>query len=137
MNQTGYAESLVAQYGISTNPNIPGSPGVDLGSRKDGEPGGNDEFPLYQPLVGSLMLLSVMTRPDIADALRACARHINNPSPPHWKALLQITTYVREFYEMYRSKVCARFWPGTFCVCRLILITRRHLMIEGSCLVWQ
>ena len=53
MNQTAYyAENLVAQYGISATSNIPGSPGVDLGPRKDGEPGGDDEFPLYQPLIG-------------------------------------------------------------------------------------
>ena len=37
MNQTAYAENLVAQYGIPATSNIPGSPGVDLGSRKEGE----------------------------------------------------------------------------------------------------
>ena len=47
MKQITYAENLVAQYGISVTSNIPGSPGVELGPRKDGEPGGNDEFPLY------------------------------------------------------------------------------------------
>ena len=45
MDQTAYAENLVAQYGISVTSNIPGSPSVALGPRKDGEPGGNDEFP--------------------------------------------------------------------------------------------
>ncbi|CAN0412155.1 unnamed protein product, partial [Ascophyllum nodosum] len=40
------------------------------------------------------MWLSVMTRPDIANALRACARHSHNPSPRHWKALLQVAAYV-------------------------------------------
>ena len=77
MNQTACAENLVAQYGIFATPNIPGNPGVDLGLSKDGEPGGNDDFPLYRPLVDSLMWLSVVTRPDIANALRACARHTN------------------------------------------------------------
>ena len=48
MNQTAYAENLVAQYVISATSNIPGSPGVDLSPRKDGEPGGNCEFPLYR-----------------------------------------------------------------------------------------
>ena len=38
-NQTAYAENLAAQYGISTTSKIPGSPGVDLRPRKDGEPG--------------------------------------------------------------------------------------------------
>ena len=35
-----------------------------------------------------------MTRPDIANALHACARHSHNSSPRHWKALLQIAAYV-------------------------------------------
>ena len=39
---------------LSTS-NIPGSPGVDLGPRKDGEPVGNEEFPKYRALVGSLL----------------------------------------------------------------------------------
>ena len=54
-NQTASSENLVAQCGISATLNISGSPGVDLDPRKDGEPGGNDEFPLYRSLVGSLM----------------------------------------------------------------------------------
>ena len=70
-------------YGISAKSNIPGSPGVDLGPRREGEPGGNEEFPQYRALVDSLMWLSVMTRPDIANTLRACTRHSYNPSPRH------------------------------------------------------
>ena len=100
MNQTAFAKSMVQQYNISATSNIPGSPGVDLGPRKDGEPGGNEEFPKYRALVGSLMWLSVMTRPDIANALRACARHSHNPSPRHWKTLLQVAAYVNATKEM-------------------------------------
>ena len=55
-----YAEKLVPQYGISATSNIPGSPGVDLGPRKDGELEDNSHVFLYQPLVGSLMWLSVI-----------------------------------------------------------------------------
>ena len=55
--------------------------------------GGNDEFPLYRPLLGSLMWLSVM-RPDIANALRAFARYSHDPSLRYRKALLQIAAYV-------------------------------------------
>ena len=90
MNQTAFAKNMVRQYNISATSNIPGSP---LGPRKEGEPGGNEEFPKYRALVESLMWLSVMTRPDIANALRACARHSHNPSPRHWKALLQVAAY--------------------------------------------
>ena len=49
MNQTAFAETLMAQYELSVTYNIPGSPGVDLGPRKDGEPGGNEEFPNIDP----------------------------------------------------------------------------------------
>ncbi|CAM9961521.1 unnamed protein product [Ascophyllum nodosum] len=48
----------------------------------------------------SLMWLSVMTRPDIANELRACARHSHNPSPRHWKALLQVAAYVNTTKEI-------------------------------------
>ena len=89
MNQTAFAKNMVQQYNISATSNIPGSPGVDLGPRKDGESGSNEEFPKYRALVESLMWLSVTTRPDIGNALRACVRYSHNPSPRHWKALLQ------------------------------------------------
>ena len=100
MNQTAFAETLMSQYQISAASNISGSPGEDLSPRKDGEPGGNEEFPLYRPLIGSLMWLSVMTRPNIADALRACARHSHDSSPWHWRALLQVAAYVNGSKEI-------------------------------------
>ena len=46
------------------------------------------------------MWLSVMTKPDIANAFRACARHSHNPSLRHWKALLQIVAYVNSTFEI-------------------------------------
>ena len=100
VNQTAVAINMVEQCNISTTSNIPGSPGVDLGPIKDGEPGGNEEFPKYRALVGNLMWLSVMTRPDIANALRACTRHSHNPSPRHWKALLHVASYVNATKEI-------------------------------------
>ena len=42
MNRTAFAKNMVEQYNISATSNILGSPGVDLGPRKDGEPGGNE-----------------------------------------------------------------------------------------------
>ena len=36
-----------------------------------------------------------MTRPDIANALRACTRYSHNhPSPRNWKAFLQVAVYL-------------------------------------------
>ena len=100
MNQKAFAKNMIEQYNISATLNIPGSPGVDLGPRKYGEPGGNEEFPKYRALVGSLMWLLVMTKSDIANAFRACARHGHNPSPRHWKVLLQVAAYVNATKEI-------------------------------------
>ena len=116
MNQTAFAKNMVQRYNISATSNIPGSPGVDLGPRKDGELGGNEKFPKYRALVGSLMWLSVMTRPDIVKALRACARHSHNPRPRHWKELLQVAAYVNATKET--GLVRSGFWFETLCVRR-------------------
>ena len=68
----------MAQYGIATVSNIPASPGVDLGPNVEGETGGNEEFEDYHAFVGNLMWMLVMTRPDMANALLASARHKHN-----------------------------------------------------------
>ena len=44
--------------------------------------------------VGSLMWLVTMTRPDIANAVRAVARHSHSPTERHWKAVLKIIEYL-------------------------------------------
>ena len=104
MNQTAFAKNMVGQYNISATSNIPGSLGVDLGPRKDGEPRGNEEFPKYRALGGSLMWLSVMTGLDIANTLRTCTRHSHNPRKRHWKALLQVAAYMNATNEIgFRS----------------------------------
>ena len=78
-----FAENMVEQDKISTTSNVPGSPGVDIGPSKDGEPGCYEIFPQYRVLVESLMRLPVITRPDIPNVFYAFARHSYNPSPRH------------------------------------------------------
>ena len=40
------------------------------------------------------MWLVVMSRPDIANAMRAVARHSHDPTARHWKTVLMITEYL-------------------------------------------
>ena len=87
-------------YGIIIVSNITASSGVDFGPRVEGESDGNEEFADYHARVGSLVWISVMTRPNIMNVLRTCARHIHNPTARHWKALLQIAAYVNELKEI-------------------------------------
>ena len=49
----------------------------------------------YRQVVGSLMWLAVCTRPDLAQALGACARFCANPGEEHWKALKWILKYLK------------------------------------------
>ena len=132
INQTAFVINMVERCNTSTTSNIPGSPGVDLGPRKDGEPGGNEEFPKNRSLIGSLMWLSVMARPDIANALRACSRHSHNPSRRR-KALLQVASYVNATKE-----IGLRFVRGSGL--RLSVYAdadcARHPTIEGPCRVY-
>ena len=100
MNQTAFAKNMVEQYNISATSNIPRRPGVDLGPRIYGKSGGDEEFPKHRTLVGSLMWLSGMTRPDIGNALRACARHSHKSSPRPWEALLQAVAHVNATKEI-------------------------------------
>ena len=46
------------------------------------------------------MWLSVMTRPNIGNELRACARYSHNPKPRHCKALLQIAACMNSTKNM-------------------------------------
>ena len=64
---------------ITIASNISASPTVDLGPTA-GEISGNEKFADYHALVRSLMWMSVMTRPDIANVIRACARHSHDPT---------------------------------------------------------
>ena len=46
-------------------------------------------------VVDGMLGISGMTRPDIASAVRAVARHGYNPAARHWKAVRKITAYLK------------------------------------------
>ena len=48
----------------------------------------------YRAAVGSLMFLSVTTRPDISFAVNQAARFVNAPTMAHWRAVKHILMYV-------------------------------------------
>ena len=60
-------------------------------ARMEGDSGGTWA---YREAVRGLMWLVVMSRPDIANAVRAVARHSYDPTARHWKAVLMIIEYV-------------------------------------------
>lgn len=48
----------------------------------------------YRPAVGSLMFLSVTTRPDISFSVNQAARFVTAPTMAHWRAVKRILMYV-------------------------------------------
>ena len=50
---------------------------------------------LYHSVVGSLVYLAHTTRPDIAIAVNAVSRYVNNPGNTHWIAVKRILRYLK------------------------------------------
>ncbi len=50
---------------------------------------------LYQSAIGSLMYLSVGTRPDITYAVSSLSRYSANPTKEHWSAVKRVMRYVK------------------------------------------
>ena len=48
----------------------------------------------FRQVVGGVMWPAGMTRPDIANAARAVARHSHNPCERHWKAAVKILAHL-------------------------------------------
>ena len=76
----------------------------------------------YQSAVGSLMYLSVCSRPDIAFAVGNLARFSSKPTKQHWKALKRVLRYLKATvnygikYTTSDHKECSGFsdadWAG-------------------------
>ena len=84
MTQTAFKDSLVNRSDIQYETQTPASVEFDLGPIRTHEKG--SDWP-YKQAVGGLLWISGMTRPDIASAVRAVARHAHNPPARHWKAV--------------------------------------------------
>ena len=94
ISQENYALELAADYGIEWGKSVPLGVGVGV---KLGEFDVDEEDVMmpFRELIGSLMWLAMMTRPDIANAVRAIARYCAHPKLRHWEAARDVLGYVR------------------------------------------
>jgi len=77
---------------LNANPkSIPFSPGTVLVKKGEDEEQANVP---YMELLGSLLYLSVWTRPDIAFHVSCLAKFMNAPSMVHWKTGMSILKYL-------------------------------------------
>ena len=95
LRQTAYIRELVARYSVSESkcPLLPAEPNEFL-SASDGTPLSPKDVSIFQSLVGSLLYVSVGTRPDISSALRAVSRFMSSPTVTHMQAATRILKYL-------------------------------------------
>ena len=90
ITQTVSVDSLVGRFNIQSETQAPASVEFDLRPKRTHEKEG--KWPCKQA-VGGLLWISGMTRPGIASAVRAVARHAHNAAARHWKAIRKLITY--------------------------------------------
>ncbi len=86
---------IISKFGLSeaTAVSVPLSPSIKL-SKEEGLPMDTSHFP-YSQMVGSLMYLSVCTRPDISFAVGALARYMSCPTTTHSQAAKSVGRYLK------------------------------------------
>ena len=91
ISQKMFADELVKTFCVTSIKNVPPRAGVKLEEFDEDER--VEDWP-FRELVGSLMWLSISTRPDISNAVRAVARYCTAPRAIHWKVALGILEYI-------------------------------------------
>ena len=95
IGQPAYAESILQKFGMENAK--PVSTPVDTGTKlikSTDESEGVDQT-LYQSAVGSLLYLSIGTRPDITYAVSNVAKFCANPNKQHLTAVKRILCYLK------------------------------------------
>lgn len=135
---------------VLTTALTPMSPGTLLLPTKDDHPVVHDPklTKKYQRLCGSMMYLSVWTRPDISFAVQQLAKYMANPQPHHWDAAIRLLRYLKHTPKMgitYRRSYRGpdhrlyAFADSDFAACP---ITRRSYnafltMLGGGVISWR
>ena len=94
LTQKRLTAQLVEKYGLldCKNKTVPLSTSLQL-TKSDGELLDKETY-TYTHLIGSLLYLSVCTRPDIAQAVGALSKYMSEPTVVHWEAAKGLLRYV-------------------------------------------
>jgi len=142
LTQTKTIDSLLHTYGLtSAKPtSAPMSPSLPLTKETTALDPEHD----YRSLIGSLLYLSICTRPDITFAVSTLARYCAAPSPTHWKAALTVLRYLsgtRTFGLHYTAmdNQLAAYSDASYAS---DVDTRRSttgyaFLLNGSCISWS
>ncbi|KAJ2932049.1 hypothetical protein H1R20_g5052, partial [Candolleomyces eurysporus] len=106
LSQTAYINHILDLFGMMDckTASKPLQPGVDL------TPGSLHISPTllsankkskYHELIGLLMYLNVMTRPDIAEAISVLARYLESPHTTHMESALHVIQYLKSTKDFH------------------------------------
>ena len=100
IHQRRYTQKILAQYKkLGLRPvSTPFEAGVKL--KKSTSQASKEEIKEYQQQIGSLLFLSLKTRPDLAFAVSKCSRFMSNPDKSHFKALDRIWQYLNTYPDL-------------------------------------
>ena len=93
LTQSRLITDLLEKYGMAECKPVSTPLSAATKLTKDGEPL-DTTIHGYSQLIGSLMYLSVCTRPDISQAVGALARYMAAPTTIHWQAAKGVLRYV-------------------------------------------
>ena len=100
LSQDKYIDKVLSRFNMQ-NAKVVSTPlGVHFRLSKEQSPKTEEERAYmakvpYASAIGSLMYVMVCTRPDIAQAVGAVSRYMNNPGKLHWEAVKWILRYLR------------------------------------------
>ncbi|KAL5781877.1 hypothetical protein ACOSP7_006906 [Xanthoceras sorbifolium] len=100
LSQAGYIKKVLSRFNMQDAKPVSTPLGVHFRLSKEQSPKTEKERTYmakvpYASAIGSLMYAMVCTRPDIAQAVGAVSRYMNNPGKIHWEAVKWILRYLR------------------------------------------
>ena len=107
ISQQSLAEELVKKFRVTSVQSVPLRVEMKLGEFNEDEETNN--WPFLE-LVGRLMRLSILTRPNISNAVRSVARYWSTSKDIHWKAAVGILAYIKGA-SVLRRKQWWQFHP--------------------------
>ena len=95
LHQKQYIDQILSKYKMSECNPVSSPSHCSVKLQKDDRVSKNVDVKLYQSMVGSLIYLSTMTRPDITYAVGVVSKYNSNPNEAHLTAVKRIFRYLK------------------------------------------
>ena len=95
MDQKKYINELLEEFGLSNEPNSTVTTPMAEVASTDNTPLDDQQASTYRTMVGCLVYIATMTRPDIAYSVSCVSRHLHAPAVHDRKAVKRVYRYLR------------------------------------------